>query len=1199
MSKGRLVSLELNNFKSYRGVQIIGPFRDFSSVCGPNGSGKSNLMDAISFVLGIRSSQLRSSHLRDLISTGEQDASVTAIFNDGSRDWRFSRRIGSTQGSDYSVDGRSVSASEYNAILESHNILIRARNFLVFQGDVEAVASQSPKDLTKLIEQISGSIEYRAEYERLKAEQEKAIELSALSFHAKRSVNSDLRQFADQQREAKAYKRKADEREGLMQQQILWKLKRIDVQIEEDRSKLRARYTEADDSRRGLDSVDAELKRAEQEHLRALKAVRKAKQTVREREDARSEQLPKIDAAEERMAALQKAMFSQNRKIRELEHELADNKISEYERDLDRLHVAEARFEQQMKDRQTTDLSDADYDAYRGLRDQADKALAAEKEQLDGQRQRQRILGEQIASLQQRAHDEQMHRQALQDSLQAAIAQLHAQEENVQGASAELNDVVARAQKIADERSSLERQELDLNDKLRETLEELADLGALEAETKKEGRMRALGISLRNIFPGVRGRVVELVKATQSRHDAAIQLALGRNLDSFIVDTEKTARDCIEYMREQQTGVATFLPLDTLAPKPLRAELLSIGKNARLAINCLHYSAAIERAVQYACGDTLICDTLEEARELAYTRRIGVKVITVEGTIIHKSGNLTGGQTPRTTSTSSVSMADVEGLRRVQDSLMSQLSTLTKKRRQLAETTVSALEVDAIRARLQIVQRDRDAAGRIVDGLREQIAALEETAQTDLAAVQQRKSAVDRTVDQVLAVVTARENDLFRDFCARLSLSSIQDYESSQGQLRQEAARQRATFAAHRSRLENSLSFEQLKREETTSRLAKLRDMHLRDETALRDTQAQRDLLLDGVHHAENELAEAKSAVTRATQTLDERSVNVDVARRSSFDKASELDQVLSRASNLETAIAKSLNNAHAILKRCKLEEINLPLLRGSLDAVPLEQTGSRQQSLNDMIESWALQIDYEELDDNYREPDEETGNRLEQKLQDVDLELERLRPNLRAIERLQGVELRHSETERDFDASRRAVKLAKEQFNAVKRKRLQLFNAAYEHIAGSIDEVYKSLTRSSAVPIGGTAHMSLEDSDEPYLAGVKYHAMPPMKRFRDMDQLSGGEKTMAALALLFAVHNYSPSPFFVLDEVDAALDNANVERIANYIQANAGDKLQFLVISLKNKLFHKSDGLVGIYRDSAMNSSRSLTVDLAKYISA
>lgn len=159
-------------------------------------------------------------------------------------------------------------------------------------------------------------------------------------------------------------------------------------------------------------------------------------------------------------------------------------------------------------------------------------------------------------------------------------------------------------------------------------------------------------------------------------------------------------------------------------------------------------------------------------------------------------------------------------------------------------------------------------------------------------------------------------------------------------------------------------------------------------------------------------------------------------------------------------------------------------------------------------------------------------------------------------------------------------------------RHRCDLFNKAFNHISAKIDEVYKDLTKGPNAPVGGVAYLSLEDSDvslfnpaaqlhtppakaslppsphqEPYLSGIKYNAMPPLKRFRDMDQLSGGEKTMAAMALLFAIHSYQPAPFFVLDEVDAALDNTNVGKIAGYIRKHCGREFQFIVISLKGSL--------------------------------
>lgn len=199
-------------------------------------------------------------------------------------------------------------------------------------------------------------------------------------------------------------------------------------------------------------------------------------------------------------------------------------------------------------------------------------------------------------------------------------------------------------------------------------------------------------------------------------------------------------------------------------------------------------------------------------------------------------------------------------------------------------------------------------------------------------------------------------------------------------------------------------------------------------------------------------------------------------------------------------------------------------------------------------------------------------------------------------MERLQSVQERLRATEREFDAARRAAKKAREEFEEVKEKRLSVFNKAFSHIAEQIGGVYKELTRSPTFPLGGQAYLDTEDSELPFAAGLKYHAMPPLKRFRDIEHLSGGEKTIAALALLFAVHSYQPSPFFVLDEVDAALDSVNVARVAHYLSHHAGPGMQFVVISLKTGLFQESETLVGVMRDQQLNSSRTLTLDLRKY---
>ncbi|KAK8160565.1 P-loop containing nucleoside triphosphate hydrolase protein [Phyllosticta citrichinensis] len=270
----------------------------------------------------------------------------------------------------------------------------------------------------------------------------------------------------------------------------------------------------------------------------------------------------------------------------------------------------------------------------------------------------------------------------------------------------------------------------------------------------------------------------------------------------------------------------------------------------------------------------------------------------------------------------------------------------------------------------------------------------------------------------------------------------------------------------------------------------------------------------------------------------------------------------------------------------------------GDPDAMDVDGDENATQTPGDVdIQDYGIHVDFEQLDEEFKE---DSSSRCEEGLLEtihtISSELEKMAPNMRANERLEGVESRLKTTEKDFESARRSAKRARDDFDAVKDKRLELFNKAFSHISEQIGSVYKDLTRSTAFPLGGQAYLDQEDNDEPYLAGLKYHAMPPLKRFRDMEHLSGGEKTIAALALLFSIHSFQPSPFFVLDEVDAALDNVNVMRVAQYVKDHAGPGMQFIVISLKTGFFQESESLVGVMRDQVANSSRTLTLDLRKY---
>lgn len=227
------------------------------------------------------------------------------------------------------------------------------------------------------------------------------------------------------------------------------------------------------------------------------------------------------------------------------------------------------------------------------------------------------------------------------------------------------------------------------------------------------------------------------------------------------------------------------------------------------------------------------------------------------------------------------------------------------------------------------------------------------------------------------------------------------------------------------------------------------------------------------------------------------------------------------------------------------------------------------------------MQIDYSRLQRNVTdlqnpEAIKKMTDTLQKELSSKLDTLERIQtPNMKAMQKLETVSEKVAATNEEFENARKKAKKAKAAFEKVKNQRYEKFKLCCDHITEEIDGIYKSLARNEAAQ----AYLGPDNPEEPYLEGINYNCVAPGKRFQPMSNLSGGEKTIAALALLFAIHSYQPAPFFVLDEIDAALDNTNIGKVASYIVEKTTN-LQTIVISLKEEFYGHADALIGITPD-------------------
>lgn len=1234
-------------------------------------------MDAISFVLGIKSSHLRSAQLKDLVYRGRvlktskinddgsaavpvtnghanghddddsrgasrgdpKTAWVMAVYEDDAGDeHRWKRTITSQGVSEYRINDRVVTAAEYNAALEAENILIKARNFLVFQGDVEAIASQSPQELTRLIEQISGSLEYKAEYERLEALAEQAAENQNYQLHRRRGINSEIKQYQEQKREAENFQKKTEERDQAVVTHILWKLYHFQRVMDESSARIQEHQEELKEFRRNVEKFERQLDDARRDQAAVGREVGKLDRNIAQKRrdiDDKENSLVPID---EKVEQSTRELESLEKKVEAITAKRDEQAaaIKKIKKDLETVERAEQQFEARWREQvksQGKELTDADRKEYQALRAQVLAKVAANQTKLESLQRQQQTDEVTVNSLQLKVES---YRSAV-EKMEADLASIQQRrghyKASVKETTAKIEAKKKEFNELQSERVRTNQKRTELEENLQEVLTKLAEADDGRRQSNRELQIKDMVATLKRSVPGVRGRVGDLCRPKQKKFEEAVITALGRDFDSVIVDTEKSGADCVQYLKDQRFPPMTFIPLDNIKVNAVNTAVKGI-QGVRLTIDTIDFDPSLERAMSYACGSSVVCDTLDIAKLVCYQKGIQVKAVTLEGFVIHKAGLMTGGRGPEQRGGKRrFEEHDVQNLTRMAEKIRDEIAGLPRANRRGSEEEALQNEIAVLQQKLRMdeyelaaLDRNHSDATAKVAAATKQLKEFEPRLKEATAAL----ASVQETVKKFRDAISKVEDQIFAGFCKRLGYADIRVYEQQQGTLEAQAAEERSKFEMQKQRLKSRISMEESQHAETLVRIRRMQEQMKRLRQDISGYRAQKATIERQRAADEKAVAEMEARLRDAKERHAEKAGAVAQAKLELESRSKDIEHCQKAINGLEAEVQRNSSGKFGLLRRCKLEQIQIPLLQGSLDDLPNEDNllhqdadamdvdGEAEAQMESAMDNYGIEVDFDSLDEDLRavsllyvpcpingslaadrtamQPDDESvEEKLQERIAALNSELEKLNPNLRAIERLESVESRLKATEKEFEESRQALKQARDAFNEVKERRFELFNKAFNHIQEQIQHVYKDLTRSEGYPLGGQAYLDIEeDTDTPYLSGIKYHAMPPLKRFRDMEHLSGGEKTMAALALLFAIHSFQPSPFFVLDEVDAALDNANVDKIKKYIREHAGPGMQFIVISLKAGLFQDSESLVGVYRDQEANSSRTLTLDVS-----
>ncbi|XP_017944035.1 structural maintenance of chromosomes protein 1B [Manacus vitellinus] len=1218
---GYLKVLVVQDFKSWRGQQVIGPFMRFNCIIGPNGSGKSNIMDAVSFLLCERTANLRVKSVRELIHGAHvgrpvsSTASVKMVYCEEDGEEKTFSRVIRGSCTEFFFNDKAVSRSAYISELEKIGILVKARNCLIFQGTVESIAMKKPKERTQLFEQISNSWELAEEYERKKKKMQQAEEDAQFNYNKKKSVAAERKQAKIEKEEAEHYQLLIKD---LYEERIQMKLfllyhneKDIGfLKTSLDEKNMEA-YTKkeslsaAEDSfkakkkvlgvlNRDLQHMEKEMKTLEASLIQQRPLYIKAKENT-------SYQIKKVEMSKKSLRDKEKQCDKEKQNIKELEIELSDIEKA--------WRAFEEKAEEELKQRAArVELGESQLERYRELKETARKKVATLTQQMEKLRWEDKGDQERLKLNRRKKNEvEEIIKQTV-EQIEEHKKRIEKLEEYAKICSESLAEKKQQEELLAEEIETSTVRMAEVNEELNRIVGELQNARMDYHEGRREQMRAEILESLRRLYPdSVFGRLLDLCHPIHKKYQLAVTKVFSRYMTAIVVASQKTARDCIQFLKQERAEPETFLALDYLDVKPINEKLREV-KGAKLLVDVVQTPfAPLKRVIQFVSGNSLVCETVKEAKHIAFDGPVRLKTVSLDGTLFLKSGVISGGSSDLRFKARCWDEKEMNKMKERRDSLIHELKTLMKTKRKEADLKQLRAQSQGTQTRLKYSQSELDLikkkhlANLYMEKSKLESELLNIESQHDMLneGIAQRKTKIEEFQTKINEV----EDTVFREFCEEIGIENIRVYEQEHVRQQEEIAKRRLEFESQKTRLNTQLEYNRDHLQKLTNSVSKLRETIKKDEAEIVRLREDEEKLLIKVNEMVEEQQELKDRLTTHKSQVAKSQTEVEEFRRRMLTLNREATKLQKEAAALETALEEKRLKRHNLLLECKVQDLKIKLLFGTLDDISEVELGTETedtQTTSGIYErEERIQVDYrslaEDLKDLQSEKDIEA--RLKQMQQEIKCKettlLKTAAPNLRAVEKLQIARGKFQESIDAFESSRKEARTCRQEFEEVKKRRYELFSRCFEHASIAIDRIYKKLCRNSSAQ----AFLSLENPEEPYLEGIGFNCVAPGKRFMPMDCLSGGEKTVAALALVFAIHSFRPAPFFILDEIDAALDNSNIDKVSSFIREQAHEQFQMIVISLKEEFFCKADALLGVCpeHDDIM-FSKVLTLDLTEF---
>ncbi|GLV32117.1 gluon [Carabus blaptoides fortunei] len=1196
------------NFKSYGGEKKLGPFhKNFNAIVGPNGSGKSNVIDSMLFVFGYRASKIRSKKISVLLHKSEQHPNIQfckvsihfARINDKEDDpdayeiipdseFVVSRTALKDSSSYYQLNGSRVQYKEIASLLRKHGVDLDHNRFLILQGEVEQISLMKPKapsehetGMLEYLEDIIGTTRYKEPLGKIEEKVEILSNMRAEKLNRVKLAEREKDDLVEPMKEAVQFleleNEVAKKKNFLYQRQL--------NQLQSEASEMDKQKTELIEKKEELEenlNTRMEEKKVHEDQF-------KEEHQLYEKKIKRLEQLKAtFDAAHNKDMNLQAEMGEINKRRKKIIEQLADEetKLKNLEKVPEKNHTTIVEYEGREKQLAID---------YEGLESERTELLSSLREETLILQEKKENIQTKLVALRTAVDETKSAFNVAESELKIYVSSEENERQKLQTLMTTFEDnkqkltdrakslrelkqrMPAAEKQLKDAIASLERVKLDESRVIQEIKVQRAQVEETRSSMQaNKSRGRVLdSLSRQKIegnLPGLFGRLGDL-GAIDMKYDVAVSTACGP-LDNIVVDTVDTAQWCIEYLKAHNIGRATFIALDKQEHlRNLANSKINTPENVPRLYDLIRIEdERVRPAFYYALRDTLVANEINQASRIAYGAR-RFRVVTLKGELIETSGTMSGGgkTVSRGRMGQCVTVQKNAGTPRKMQDMETSLTKLEQKVGELRQRqTTLEDEVNSLDPQLRTMKTDLEKFTIEVQSLQAQQPALTEQIKRQTK-ISKETCANPAQIKKLQAIIDTRKAD----------------YEEASAKSEQLQKQVDVINKEIKDKTEKKMRGINTKINECSKMLDKCKEELVKLRVAIKTAERNAKKSREKIANLQQEKVDIQNKILQIQ--ADRKEIEEDA--HSLVDVIDKLKEELSGGKGDFSGEQETIAKMNKTIKKLKTKHVEMEQELGAINKKITDNSHHFEQ-LETKLKNLKLQKILAQAQEELRtytvqELTETDTRHMEVELKREEDQLKAARPNLTAIQEFEQKEASYLQRVVEFDHVTTKRTQMRDLREDLRKRRQTEFQSGFNLISTKLKEMYQLIT------LGGDAELEMVDSYDPFAEGIQLNVRPPKKSWKNITNLSGGEKTLSSLALVFALHYYKPSPLYFMDEIDAALDFKNVSIVGNYIKARTKNA-QFIIISLRSNMFELADHLVGIYK--TYNITKSVTINPRQY---